>query len=138
MSNDDTGTARIHHLGIAVSSLEDSLKFYRDALGLTAAQTVEVEQEKVRVAMLPAGEARIVLLEPTAADSPIAKFLAKRGDGLHHIALRTDDLEAAVERLKRQGARLVTEEIQIGAEGYRYVFVHPKSVGGVLLELIEE
>jgi methylmalonyl-CoA epimerase len=138
MSDNERGTLRIHHLGVAVSSLDDALKFYRDALGLTAAQTVEVEQEKVRVAMLPAGEARIELLEPTAADSPIAKFLAKRGDGLHHIALRTDDLEAAVERLKRQGARLVTEEIQIGAEGYRYVFVHPKSAGGVLLELIEE
>lgn len=138
MSDNEHGTFRIHHLGVAVSSLDDALKFYRDALGLDAAQTVEVEQEKVRVAMLPAGEARIELLEPTAADSPIAKFLAKRGDGLHHIALRTDDLDAAVERLKREGARLVTEEIQIGAEGYRYVFVHPKSTGGVLLELIEE
>ena len=138
MSKNDSGAVRIHHLGIAVSSLEGSLKFYRDALGLTAAETIEVEQEKVRVAMLPAGEARIELLEPTAADSPIAKFLAKRGDGLHHVALKTNDLEGAVERLKREGARLVTDEIQIGAEGYRYVFVHPKSAGGVLLELIEE
>jgi methylmalonyl-CoA epimerase len=138
MSKNDSGAVRIHHLGIAVSSLEDSLKFYRDALGLTTAETVEVKQEKVRVAMLPAGEARIELLEPTAADSPIAKFLAKRGAGLHHVALKTNDLEGAVERLKREGARLVTDEIQIGAEGYRYVFVHPKSAGGVLLELIEE
>jgi methylmalonyl-CoA epimerase len=138
MSTDDSVAVRIHHLGIAVSSLEGSLKFYRDALGLTAAETVEVKQEKVRVAMLPAGEARIELLEPTAADSPIAKFLAKRGAGLHHVALKTNDLEGAVERLKREGARLVTDEIQIGAEGYRYVFVHPKSAGGVLLELIEE
>ena len=138
MSNNDTGAVRIHHLGIAVSSLEDSLKFYRGALGLAAVETVEVKQEKVRVAMLPAGEARIELLEPTAADSPIARFLAKRGDGLHHVALKTSDLEAAVERLKRQGVRLVTDEIQVGAEGYRYVFVHPKSAGGVLIELIEE
>ena len=138
MSKNDSGAVRIHHLGIAVSSLEDSLKFYRDALGLTTAETVEVKQEKVRVAMLPAGEARIELLEPTAADSPIAKFLAKRGDGLHHVALKTNDLEGAVEQLKREGARLVTDEIQTGAEGYRYVFVHPKSAGGVLLELIAE
>lgn len=138
MNNAEGCTLRIHHLGIAVSSLADSLKFYRDALGLDAAQTVEVEQEKVRVAMLPAGEVRIELLEPTDADSPISQFLARRGGGLHHVALRTDDLDAAVERLKREGARLVTEEIQIGAEGYRYVFVHPKSAGGVLLELIEE
>lgn len=138
MSKDQDGMLRIHHVGVAVSSLDESLKFYRDALGLDAVETVEVKQEMVRVAMLSAGEARIELLEPTAADSPIAKFLAKRGGGLHHIALRTNDLEAAVERLKREGARLVTEEIQVGAEGYRYVFVHPKSAGGVLLELIEE
>ena len=125
-------------LGVAVSSLDDSLKFYRDALGLEAGKTIEVEQEKVRVAMLPTGESRVELLEPTADDSPIATFLAKHGEGLHHVALCTNDLEAAVERLRHAGARLVTEEIQTGAEGYRYVFVHPKSAGGVLLELIEE
>ena len=138
MSKHQGCALRIHHLGVAVSSLDDSLKFYRDALGLEAGETIEVEQEKVRVAMLPTGESRIELLEPTAADSPIAKFLARRGEGMHHVALRTTDLEGAVERLKREGARLVTEEIQTGAEGYRYVFVHPKSAGGVLLELIEE
>jgi methylmalonyl-CoA epimerase len=88
--------------------------------------------------MLPAGEPRVELLEATSEDSPIARFLAKRGEGLHHIAMKVSDLDAAVERLKAAGSRLVTEQVQQGAEGYRYVFVHPKSAGGVLLELIEE
>jgi methylmalonyl-CoA epimerase len=124
-------------LGIAVESIEEALGFYRDALGLEAVHETRVEAEKVRVAMLPAGEPRIELLEPTAADSPIARFLAKRGEGLHHVALEVDDLDAAVRRLLESGARLISEEPRIGAEGYRYVFVHPKSARGVLLELIE-
>ncbi len=132
------GQAAIDHIGIAVESLDKALKFYRDAVGLQPKDLVTVPQEKVRVAMLPAGEPRIELLEATAEDSPIARFLAKRGEGLHHIALKVPDLKAAVTRLKKAGSRLVTEEIQTGAEGYRYVFVHPKSANGVLLELIEE
>jgi methylmalonyl-CoA epimerase len=131
-------TPRIDHIGIAVQSLEEALQFYRDAAGLESKQIVTVPQEKVRVAMLPAGEPRIELLEATAEDSPIARYLAKRGEGLHHIALKVPDLEAAVQRLKAAGSQLVTEKIQTGAEGYRYVFVHPKSAHGVLLELIEE
>jgi methylmalonyl-CoA epimerase len=130
--------ARIDHIGIAVQSLDKALEFYRDAVGLEPKGFVTVPQEKVRVAMLPAGEPRIELLEATAEDSPIARFLAKRGEGLHHIAMKVPDLEAAVTRLKAGGSRLVTESIQAGAEGYRYVFVHPKSAHGVLLELIEE
>jgi methylmalonyl-CoA epimerase len=129
---------QIDHIGIAVESLEESLRFYRDAVGLESKGLVTVPQEKVRVAMLPAGEPRIELLEATAEDSPIARFLAKRGEGLHHIAMKVPDLDAAVERLKAAGSQLVTEKIQTGAEGYRYVFVHPKSAHGVLLELIEE
>jgi methylmalonyl-CoA epimerase len=131
-------TPRIDHIGIAVQSLDEALKFYRDAAGLESKEIVTVPQEKVRVAMLPAGEPRIELLEATAEDSPIARYLAKRGEGLHHIALKVPDLEAAVQRLQAAGSQLVTEKIQTGAEGYRYVFVHPKSAHGVLLELIEE
>jgi methylmalonyl-CoA epimerase len=131
-------SGKIDHIGIAVESLEKALKFYRDAVGLDAKEFVTVPQEKVRVAMLPAGEPRIELLEATAEDSPIARFLKKRGEGLHHIAIRVPDLEAAVARLKASGSKLVTEQIQTGAEGYRYVFVHPKSANGVLLEMIEE
>ncbi len=138
MSKAATGPTRIDHIGIAVKSLEASLQFYRDAMGLEPKGFVSVPQEKVRVAMLPAGEPRIELLEATSGDSPIARFLAKRGEGLHHIALKVPDLDAAVERLQAAGRRLVTDQIQTGAEGYRYVFVHPSSAHGVLLELIEE
>ncbi len=127
----------IDHIGIAVPSLDEALAFYRDSLGLQPSAIVEVPHEKVRVAMLPAGESRIELLEATSADSPIARFIEKSGGGIHHIALKVADLSAAVHRMKAEGRRLVTEEIQTGAEGYRYVFVHPKSAGGVLIELIE-
>lgn len=129
---------KLDHIGIAVKSIDHALGFYRDALGIKPARRVTVEHEKVQVAMLPVGEPRIELLEATAKDSVIAQFIAKRGEGLHHIALRVPDLQAAVDRMKACGARLVTEDIQTGAEGYRYVFVHPKSAGGVLLELIED
>jgi methylmalonyl-CoA epimerase len=126
----------IDHLGIAVQSLEQSIAFY-EALGLAVAHRENVVGEKVAVAMLPAGDSRIELLEPTAADSPIAKFLEKRGPGLHHVALRVPDLNAAVSRLKANGARLLNEP-RSGAGGHTYVFVHPASAGGVLLELIQE
>ncbi len=118
-------------------SIEAALELYRDGLGLVVGHRGVVEHEGVKVAMLPAGDARIELLEPTGPESPIARFLDNRGEGLHHVAMEVDDLEAAVERLKAQGRRLVAESIQTGAEGYRYVFVHPASAGGVLLELIE-
>ena len=124
----------IDHLGIAVTSLEQSIAFYQ-SLGLTVAHRETVVTEKVDVAMLPAGDSRIELLEPTAADSPIAKFLEKRGPGLHHIALRVPDLEAAVSRLQAGGARLLNQP-RTGAGGHTYVFVHPASTGGVLLELV--
>jgi LAO/AO transport system kinase len=126
----------IDHLGIAVRSLEQSIAFY-EALGLAVADRENVVAEKVAVAMLPAGDSRIELLEPTAADSPIAKFLEKRGPGLHHVALRVPDLHAAVSRLKANGARLLNEP-RSGAGGHIYVFLHPASAGGVLLELIQE
>ncbi|MBZ5584641.1 MAG: methylmalonyl-CoA epimerase [Acidobacteriia bacterium] len=127
---------QIDHLGIAVKSLEEALAFYA-ALGLQAAHRETVGGEKVNVALLPAGESRIELLEPSSPDSTIARYLEKRGPGLHHVALRVPDLNAAVERLRASGARLLNEPRQ-GAGGHFYVFVHPASTGGVLLELIQE
>ena len=127
----------IDHLGIAVKSLKQSKKFY-EQLGIPVLPEEEVAQEKVRLAMVPVGDSRIELLEPTADDSPIARFLAKRGEGLHHVCLAVDNLASTVERLKRYGVRLINEEIQIGAGGHLYVFIHPSSTGGVLLELCED
>jgi methylmalonyl-CoA epimerase len=128
---------KIDHLGIAVKSLDGALKFYRDQLGLDVSLRETVAQEKVNVAMLPLGDPRIELLEPTQADSVIGKFLEKRGEGLHHIAVRVSDLNASVERLRASGARLLNEP-RAGAGGHLYVFVHPASTGGVLIELIQE
>src|SRR5882724_5414806 len=128
---------RIDHLGIAVRSLDAALKFYEQQLGFSVALRETVEQEKVNVAMLPAGDSRIELLEASTPDSVIANFIEKRGEGLHHVALKVPDLAAAVERLKTQGARLLNEP-RPGAGGHLYVFVHPSSTGGVLLELIQE
>jgi methylmalonyl-CoA epimerase len=126
----------IDHLGIAVHDLAASIAFYQ-SLGLAVTHRETVLTEKVDVAMLPAGDSRIELLAPTAPDSPIARFLEKRGPGLHHIALRVPDLNAAVSRLQASGARLLNEP-RTGAGGHTYVFVHPASTGGVLLELIQE
>ncbi len=127
----------IDHLGIAVKSLTAAKVFYGQ-LGLRVGSEEVVEHEKVRVAMLPVGESCVELLEATSDDSPIARFIAKRGEGLHHISLRVADLEETVARMKKNGTRFVSEEIKIGAGGHRYVFVHPASAGGVLLELCEE
>jgi methylmalonyl-CoA epimerase len=128
---------RIDHLGIAVRSIDEALKFYRDQLGLDVSLRETVEHENVTVAMLPLGEPRIELLEPTQADSVIGRFLEKRGEGIHHVAIRVPDLTASVERLKNNGARLLNEPRK-GAGGHLYVFVHPSSTGGVLIELIQE
>jgi len=128
---------KIDHLGIAVRSLDRALEFYRDQLGLGVSLRETVAQEKVNVAMLPLGEPRIELLEPTEPDSVIGKFLDKRGEGLHHVAIRVPDLGASVERLRASGARLLNEP-RSGAGGHLYVFVHPSSTGGVLIELIQE
>lgn len=128
--------AIIDHLGIAVEAIDRALPLYQ-SLGLHAEGRETVETEKVHVAMLPVGDSRIELLEPASPDSSIAKFLAKRGPGLHHVALRVPDLPAAVERLRAAGARLLNEP-RPGAGGHLYVFVHPASTGGILLELIQE
>jgi methylmalonyl-CoA/ethylmalonyl-CoA epimerase len=127
----------IDHLGIAVKSLAQARKFY-EQLGLQVAGEEVVAHEKVKVAMVPLGESRIELLEPTGPDSVVAKFLEKRGEGLHHVAIHVPDLAGAVETLQASGTRFISEEIKIGAGGHRYVFVHPSSAGGVLLELVQE
>ena len=127
----------IDHLGIAVNNLEQSLRFYCDTLGMQISARETVPQERVNVAMLPVGDSRIELLEPSDPDSTIAKFLGKRGPGLHHIALRVEDLAASVENLKGTGAQLLNEP-RAGAGGHTYVFIHPSSTGGVLLELIQK
>ena len=126
----------IDHLGIAVKSLAQAKTFYQN-LGMKVMPEETVAQEKVRLAMVPLGDSRIELLEPLSDDSPIAKFLAKRGEGLHHVSLRVDNLASTVENLKKSGVRLINEQIQVGAGGHLYVFVHPSSAGGVLLELCE-
>ena len=126
----------IDHLGIAVKSLAAARGIY-EKLGLTISPEEVVEAEQVRLVMVPVGESRLELLEPTSQQSPIAKFISKHGEGLHHISLQVPDLSVAVENLKRDGVRLVSNEIKIGAGGHRYVFVHPSSAGGVLLELVE-
>jgi len=127
----------IDHLGIAVKSLAEARKFY-EKLGLQVMPEETVEGEKVRLAMVPIGESRIELLEPTSPESAIARFLEKRGEGLHHVALHVADLAGTVDRLKASGTRLVSDDIKIGAGGHLYVFVHPSSAGGVLLELVED
>src|SRR5437016_3040097 len=127
----------IDHLGIAVKSIEAALGFYQGQLGMQVASRETVPHEKVNVAMLPVGGPRIELLEPTDPDSVVGRFLARRGEGLYHVAVRVPALRAAVARLRAAGARLLGEP-QTGAGGHRYVFLHPASTGGVLLELIED
>jgi methylmalonyl-CoA epimerase len=126
----------IDHLGIAVKSLAVAKDIYQK-LGMKVSAEEVVEAEQVRVVMVPLGESRMELLEPTSESSVIAKFIAKRGEGLHHVSLRVPDLAETVERLKKDGVRLVSNQIKVGAGGHRYVFVHPSSAGGLLLELVE-
>ena len=129
--------AQIDHLGIAVKSLAAAKAIY-EKLGLSVSPEETVEQEQVRLVMVAVGESRLELLEATSENSTIAKFIAKRGEGLHHVCLKVPDLTTAVARLKKDGVRLVSEEIKTGAGGRKYIFVHPSSTGGVLLELVQE
>jgi len=128
---------KIDHIGIATRGIEDAMTFYRDALGLDVTDPEEVAEQKVRIAMLSIGESRIELLEATSADSPISKFLEKRGPGIHHIAVQVDDIRAALAKFREKGARLIDEEPRRGAGGCLVAFVHPSSTGGVLLELVQ-
>ena len=129
---------KINHLGIATKGIDEALKFWQDALGLENVHTETVEEQKVRVAMLPIGETKIELLEATSNDSPIAKFVEKRGGGIHHIAVEVENIEESLMKLKATGARLIDEKPRIGAEGCLIAFVHPSSTNGVLLELIQK
>ncbi len=128
----------IDHLGIAVESLEEASRLYRDAFGLACGGTEEIPDQKVRVAFSQIGEVRIELLEPTASDSPIAKFLEKKGPGLHHVAYRVANLVATLETLKSAGVRLIDERPRPGAHGMQIAFAHPKSTGGVLTEFCQQ
>ena len=128
---------KLDHIGIAVRSLDAALRFYCDHLKLTQSGTEEIPAEKVRVALLPLGETRLELLEPTAPDSPIAKFLEKRGEGIHHIAIEVERLDAHLRQLEAAGVRILLGKGPYGAGGHRYAFLHPSSCGGVLVELVE-
>ncbi|HNS55136.1 MAG TPA: methylmalonyl-CoA epimerase [Syntrophales bacterium] len=127
---------RLDHIGIAVKSIAESLKVY-EAMGLKSVGVEEVAEQKVRVAFLPIGETEIELLESTAPDGPVAKYIEKNGEGIQHLALRVDNLEAALAEMKAKGVRLIDEKPRYGAGGAKIAFVHPRSTGGVLLELSE-
>lgn len=129
---------KIDHLGIAVENLEESLKFYHETLGLPLKGIEEVAGQKVRVAFLPIGESKFELLEPTDPESPIAKFIAKKGAGIQHVAVKVENIEAEIERLKAEGVRFIGDTPTPGAGGAKIIFVHPKSTNGVLLELCEK
>ena len=128
---------KINHIGIAVQSLEASLPFYRDNLGMALLGIEEVAEQKVKVAMLQIGESKVELLEPTAPDSPVARFLEKSGPGIHHLAYEVADIEASIEKLKLEGVRMIDEKPRNGAHGTSIAFVHPKSSNGVLTELCQ-
>jgi methylmalonyl-CoA/ethylmalonyl-CoA epimerase len=128
---------KIDHLGIAVKSIEAARGFY-EAMGLRVASEETVEHEQVRTAMIPVNDSRIELLEPTTEDSPVGRFLKKRGEGLHHIALHVDDIAGTLQALKAKGIRVVSDDVQLGAGGHLYFFVHPSSAGGVLLEICQD
>ena len=129
---------QIDHIGIATAKFTDVLDFYTEGLGLTLEHEVEVPEQKVKTGFIKVGEVWIELLEPTAEDSPIAKALEKRGPGVHHICYEVDDIEAALAQLKEKGFALIDQTPRIGAHGKKIAFVHPKSAGGVLIELAQK
>ena len=129
--------ATLDHIGIAVANLEEALSFYRDALGLEIEPPEEVSSQRVRAHFMPVGQSALELLEATDDSSPIAKYIAKRGPGLHHITLRVDDIAAALARLKERGVRLIDDAPRPGAHGSLVAFIHPSSAHGVLVELMQ-
>jgi methylmalonyl-CoA/ethylmalonyl-CoA epimerase len=128
---------RINHIAIVVEDLDAALSFWRDALGLPLAKTEENPGEQVDIAFLPVGESEIELLKPTDPDSGIGKYLAKKGQGMHHVCIEVDDIDATMQRLTAHGVQMINESPRVREEGTRYAFVHPKSAGGVLVELYE-
>lgn len=128
-------TTIIDHIGIAVNSIEESLKFWQDTLGIKCTEVETVEDQKVKTAFLPLKDSEVELLEATSPDSPIAKFIEKKGEGIHHLAIRVDNLEKALAELKEKGVKLIDETPRKGAGGAMIAFIHPKATGGILLEL---
>jgi len=128
---------KIDHIGIAVNSLDEAVSFYENILGLKAAGTEIVEEQKVKVAFLQVGDSEVELLESTEEDGAIAKFIAKNGEGVQHIAYRVDDIEAAISEMKEKGIRMIDEKPRYGAGGAKIAFCHPKSTFGVLIELTQ-
>ncbi len=128
---------RIHHVAVVVDDLEHSLSFWRDALGMELQELRDVPTEQSQVAFLPLEGSEVELVRPTSGDSGIAKYLAKRGPGMHHICLEVDDIAGMLAQLKSKGTRLINEEPRVAADGRKYAFVHPESTGGVLVELYE-
>ncbi len=129
--------SKLDHIGIAVDNLEESIKFYEETLGLKLQGIETVEEQKVKVAFLPVGDTEIELLEATSSDSPIAKFIEKKGQGVQHLAFRVENIEKALEEAKEKGIRLIDEKPRYGAGGAKIAFLHPKSTNGVLVELCE-
>jgi methylmalonyl-CoA/ethylmalonyl-CoA epimerase len=130
--------ARIDHIGIAVENITGALEFFKDALGMSLGQIALEEGGRTRVAFLPVGGSELELVEPQEKESGLAKFLTKRGEGIHHICFEVDDIEAALERLKQHGAQLIDETPRVSTSGTRYAFIHPKSAHGVLIELYQK
>ena len=128
---------RVDHIGIAVKDLAQAKKFYEEILGMKATGEEVVEEQKVKVCFIPSGDSEVELLESTSPDGPIAKFIEKNGEGIQHLALRVDNIEAALEELKAKGVRLIDEKPRYGAGGASIAFIHPKATGGILLELCE-
>ncbi|MFP4547017.1 MAG: methylmalonyl-CoA epimerase [Fidelibacterota bacterium] len=129
--------SQINHIGIAVKSLDDHIPFYKDVLKMEFAGTEEVAEQKVKVAMFKIGEAKIELLEPTSDESPIAKFIEKKGEGIHHIAYQTDDIEGEIKNIQDNDLRMIDKTPRMGAHDTKIAFIHPKASGKVLTELTE-
>lgn len=127
----------VDHIGIAVKSIDEALGFWESTLGIKCTGVEEVEEQKVKTAFLPIGDTEVELLEATSEESPVAKFIEKKGEGIHHLAIRVENLETALAELKEKGVRLIDEPPRYGAGGAKIAFVHPKSTGGILLELSE-
>lgn len=128
---------RIDHIAVLVSDLDGPLSFWRDGLGLPLEGIQDVPAEAAQIAFLPAGGSEVELVKPTAEDSGLARYLEKRGPGMHHICLEVDDIEGMLAQLKAQGIQLINEEPKVNAQGRKYAFVHPKSTNGVMVELYE-
>jgi methylmalonyl-CoA/ethylmalonyl-CoA epimerase len=128
---------KINHIAMLVNDLESPLNFWRDALGLELTQVKEVPGEQARIAFLPTGDSEIELVQPTTDDSGLARYLEKRGPGMHHICLEVDDIDGMLAQLKEKGIQLINQEARVGSDGRRYAFIHPKSASGVMVELYE-